>query len=86
MPLNLRLLQAGDMSVTEVCLAVGFTSLGSFSAQFRRLVGESPTAYRERAAQLNRTLARVPSCLQRKWTRPRVERFREADPGSASIR
>jgi transcriptional regulator GlxA family with amidase domain len=80
------LLRAGDMSVTDVCLAVGFTSLGSFSTQFRRLVGESPTAYRERAAQWNRTLARVPSCLQRKWTRPRVERFREADQGSASLR
>ncbi|HWE91939.1 MAG TPA: helix-turn-helix transcriptional regulator [Pseudonocardiaceae bacterium] len=78
------LLRAGDLSVTEVCLAVGFSSLGSFSTQFRRLVGESPSGYRERAG-LDRGLERVPSCLVRKWTRPRVERFREADPGTASI-
>ena len=42
------LLRDGELSVTEVCLAVGFTSLGSFSATFTRLVGESPTAYRAR--------------------------------------
>src|SRR3712207_1934598 len=42
------LLRAGELSVTEVCLAVGFTSLGSFSNAFRRYVGVSPTAYRER--------------------------------------
>jgi AraC-like DNA-binding protein len=63
------LLRAGDLSVTEVCLAVGFTSLGSFSTQFRRFVGESPTAYRRRAAQPD--LERLPACLVRTWTRPR---------------
>ena len=40
------LLRADDLSVTDVCVAVGFSSLGSFSTQFRRFVGESPTAYR----------------------------------------
>lgn len=63
------LLRAGELSVTEVCLAVGFTSLGSFSAQFRRIVGESPTAYRRRDGQ--ETLARLPGCYVRMWTRPR---------------
>ena len=42
------LLRDGDVTVTEVCLGVGFTSLGSFSAQFRRFVGVSPNAYRNR--------------------------------------
>ena len=40
------LLRRGDLSVTDVCLAVGCTSLGSFSARFTQLVGETPTAYR----------------------------------------
>ena len=42
------LLRRGDLSVTEVCLAVGCTSLGSFSARFTEVVGETPTAYRAR--------------------------------------
>src|SRR4051794_41489753 len=42
------LLRNGDLSVTEVCLEVGCTSLGSFSARFTELVGETPTAYRAR--------------------------------------
>ncbi len=62
------LLRSGDLSVTEVCMAVGFTSLGSFSTQFRRFVGDSPSAYRERAG--HDQLARLPSCYVRMWTRP----------------
>jgi AraC-like DNA-binding protein len=62
------LLRAGDLPVTEVCLAVGFTSLGSFSTQFRRFVGESPTAYRERTG--HDELAVIPGCLVRRYTRP----------------
>ncbi|NJP67111.1 helix-turn-helix domain-containing protein, partial [Streptomyces spiramenti] len=42
------LLRRGDLSVTEVCLAVGCTSLGSFSSRFTELVGESPSVYRAR--------------------------------------
>ena len=61
------LLRAGELSVTEVCLAVGFTSLGSFSAQFRRYVGVSPSAYRDLD---HRELARIPGCLVRRHTRP----------------
>lgn len=63
------LLRAGELSITEVCLAVGFTSLGSFSTQFRRFVGDSPSGYRQRAVQPE--LEKVPSCLVRMWTRPR---------------
>ena len=42
------LLRAANLTVTEVCMAVGFASLGSFSSRFSQLVGESPTAYRAR--------------------------------------
>ncbi|HXC46225.1 MAG TPA: helix-turn-helix transcriptional regulator [Solirubrobacteraceae bacterium] len=61
------LLRRDDMSVTEVCIAVGCISLGSFSARFTQLVGETPTAYRARD---HRALARVPGCLARDLTRP----------------
>lgn len=62
------LLRAGELSVTEVCLAVGFTSLGSFSTQFRRVVGESPSAYQRRDGHT--ALTRLPGCYVRMWTRP----------------
>ena len=65
----MALLRAGELSVTEVCFAVGFSSLGSFSTQFRRFVGDSPSAYRQRDGHDD--LARVPSCYVRMWTRPR---------------
>ena len=61
------LLRAGDLSVTEVCLAVGCTSLGSFSARFTELVGETPTAYRARD---HGVLVGVPGCIARDATRP----------------
>lgn len=64
------LLRHGDMSVTEVCTAVGCASLGSFSARFTRLVGETPTAYRARD---HSALAEVPGCLARDLTRPSLE-------------
>ena len=79
------LLRAGDLSVTEVCHAVGFSSLGSFSSQFRRVVGESPSAYRRRVDHAD--LARVPACYVRMWTRPRIRsgQFGEASPRPASV-
>jgi AraC-like DNA-binding protein len=63
------LLRACELSVTDVCMAVGFSSLGSFSTQFKRLVGESPRAYRARDG--HDELARLPHCYVRMWTRPR---------------
>jgi AraC-like DNA-binding protein len=62
------LLRHGDVSVTEACMTVGCTSLGSFSARFTEVVGESPTAYRARD---HSTLASVPGCLAKDLTRPR---------------
>jgi AraC-like DNA-binding protein len=61
------LLRRGDVSVTEVCLAVGCTSLGSFSERFTQLVGETPTAYRARD---HGALASVPGCVAKDITRP----------------
>ena len=61
------LLRRGDLSVTEVCLEVGCTSLGSFSARFTELVGETPTAYRARD---HSALAGVPGCIAKDVTRP----------------
>jgi AraC-like DNA-binding protein len=55
------LLRAANLTVTEVCMLVGFASLGSFSARFTQLVGESPTAYRNRWAALGGP--RVPGCF-----------------------
>ena len=62
------LLRGGDRTVTEVCFAVGFASLGSFSTQFRRFVGESPSVYRSRAVPPE--LARLPACVVSRLTRP----------------
>jgi AraC-like DNA-binding protein len=70
------LLRRGDRSVTEVCLEVGCTSLGSFSARFTEIVGESPSAYRARD---HRAGANVPACVAKAWTRPeRTSRNGEA--------
>lgn len=62
------LLRRGDLSVTEVCMAVGCTSLGSFSARFTELVGETPSAYRARSHEDS---AQIPPCVARRFTRPK---------------
>jgi AraC-like DNA-binding protein len=54
------LLRNANLTVTEVCMAVGFASLGSFSSRFREMVGESPSVYRDRWAA--RGGAHVPGC------------------------
>lgn len=61
------LLRRGDLTVTEVCFAVGCTSLGSFSSRFTELVGESPGAYRARDHDGS---AAIPSCIAKLYTRP----------------
>ena len=67
------LLRRGDLSVTDVCMAVGCTSLGSFSSRFTEIVGETPTAYRARD---HSAAATVPACVAKIHTRP--SRIREA--------
>lgn len=74
------LLRRGDMSVTEVCAAVGCASLGSFSARFTELVGETPTAYRARGHD---GLASVPGCLAKDITRPSRKPSRNGETGEA---
>lgn len=70
------LLRRGDMSVTEVCMEVGCTSLGSFSARFTELVGETPTTYRARD---HGRLAALPSCVVKDITRPSREVSRNGE-------
>jgi len=68
------LLRETNLSVTEICLDVGFNSLGTFSRVFTEIVGDPPTTYRWRATDLSR----VPSCMTKAWTRP--SSFGEAKP------
>jgi AraC-like DNA-binding protein len=63
----MALLRRGDLSVTEVCFAVGCSSLGTFSTRFTELVGVSPSTYRRRPAD---ALAGMPPCLAKQVTRP----------------
>src|SRR2546421_4912647 len=68
------LLRETDRNVSEICLDVGFTSVGTFGRTFHGIVGESPTTYRKGAADLRA----VPACFARAWTRP--SSFGEARP------
>src|SRR6476646_10245075 len=63
----MSLLRRGDMSVTEVCFAVGCSSLGTFSTRFTELVGMSPSAYRRDTAEITEGL---PACVEKQVTRP----------------
>ena len=58
-------LRTTDRSVTDVCMEVGFSSLGSFSRTFSEIVGEAPSEFRGRGP-----LAAVPACFVKTWTRP----------------
>src|SRR3954471_9125486 len=61
------LLRRGDLSVTDICFAVGCSSLGTFSTRFTELIGMPPSAYRRRATG---TAAGVPPCVAKQVTRP----------------
>lgn len=63
----MALLRRGDMTVTEVCFAVGCSSLSTFSTRFAELVGTTPGAYRREQA---RAAAGMPSCVVQRVTRP----------------
>jgi AraC-like DNA-binding protein len=66
------LLRTANLSVTEICVLVGFTSLGSFSARFRDLVGQSPSDYRDDAVARSGAPP-IPGCMVLMWTRPHPE-------------
>ena len=63
---SMFLLRETERSVTDICLDVGFTSLGTFSRMFREIVGETPSAYR-----LGHGPIVAPNCIQMAATRPR---------------
>jgi AraC-like DNA-binding protein len=65
-----HLLRTTELSVAEICLEVGFTSVGSFTTTFRRRVGVSPTEYR-RANRGPSAADRIPHCFAMAWARPR---------------
>ncbi len=76
------LLRRGDMTVTEVCMAVGCTSLGSFSSRFTVVVGETPSEYRSRD---HSELEGVPGCIARDLTRPTPKRSRIEEAAHAPL-
>src|SRR4051812_30850081 len=63
----MTLLRRGDLSVTEVCFAVGCSSLGTFSTRFTELVGVPPSVYRRQAV---RATVGMPACVAKQVTRP----------------
>jgi AraC-like DNA-binding protein len=76
----MALLRRGDLSVTEVCFAVGCGSLGTFTTRFTELVGVPPGIYRRQDAN---TTEGIPSCVARQVTRP--IRNREAPDPAAEL-
>jgi transcriptional regulator GlxA family with amidase domain len=73
------LLRATNLTVTEVCHAVGFSSLGSFSSRFRELVGESPSEFQRRYAD---GAPHIPGCYVFMWGL--AERASQEKQGAAS--
>jgi AraC-like DNA-binding protein len=75
----MALLRGGEHSVTEVCFAVGYSSLGTFSSRFTELVGVPPSTYRR---QSTRATMGMPSCVAKQVTKP--VRNREAPVAEAT--
>ena len=75
------LLRDTDLSVTDVCLRVGFTSLGSFSSRFRAVVGVSPTEFQQRYAD---GAPRIPGCFVFLWGLAETSATGEKPPGAPS--
>ena len=80
----MALLRDTDMPVTDICMQVGFSSLGTFSRTFQALIGESPSAYRrqrrqtQQQGQQQKQGPKVPTCFTMAWQRP--SSFGEATP------
>jgi AraC-like DNA-binding protein len=73
------LLRATDRPVTDICFAVGLSSVGSFTTSFGRVFGATPEAYRASFPPAQR-LVRVPACVARAFGRPQNRTFREDAP------
>lgn len=76
------LLRASNLTVTEVCHAVGFTSLGSFSSRFRELVGETPSEFQRRWAASG--APHIPGCFVFMWGLAERSATREKPPPPAA--
>jgi AraC-like DNA-binding protein len=76
----MALLRRGDLSVTEICFEVGYSSLGTFSSRFTELVGMPPSTYQRHHATSEK--AEMPSCVTKQVTRP--IRNREAKVAEAT--
>ena len=77
------LLRRGDLSVTDVCMAVGCTSLGSFSARFTELMGVTPSEYR---AASHEAVRGIPACVAKQADRPSGRRSgSEKRPEAAGV-
>jgi AraC-like DNA-binding protein len=63
----MALLCSTDQSITDICMSIGFSSLGTFSRTFREIVGQSPKEYRA----AHPVVDRVPTHFSMAWTRPR---------------
>jgi AraC-like DNA-binding protein len=70
------LLQTTDWSVTNICLAVGAQSVGSFTTSFRRMFGQTPKGYRATFPPAT-SLIRIPRCVAQAYARPKNRTFRE---------
>lgn len=75
----MTLLRRGDMTVTDVCFAVGCSSLGTFSTRFSELVGISPSAYRRLPPG---AVAGIPGCVAKQVMRPVRNREATATPAT----
>ena len=73
----MTLLRRGDLTVTEICFEVGFSSPGTFSTRFSELVGMSPSSYRRRASE---SVKGLPPCITKQVTRPVRNREARPDP------
>lgn len=77
-----ELLRSANLTVTEICLLVGFTSLGTFSARFKKQTGTSPSEYRVRHAR--RAAAMIPGCYAMLFTGAFKGRQPAAPPAPAA--
>jgi len=73
------LLRTTDRSVADICIAVGLSSVGSFTTSFRRIYGAKPLEYRSKFPPAQRYI-RIPECVARAYGRPRNRTFREDEP------
>jgi len=78
----MNLLRETDRSVTDICMSVGFSSLGTFSRTFREIVGASPSEFRAAG-----TAVPVPTCFVKRWSRPSsLAESSSVPPGASSER